>query len=339
MLALYSEANAACKSYIQLATSALRKPVLLAPFDDQPHGMPWLYWGLVTRESSSLVYQRIPNLSLTITDVTVLSSLQFVVGIYLLNGTFLGYQNLDSQLLACNVPTAVPSWNRPGQTVLYSCSVNIFSSAQSASETLFYDLFVQTKTGTLYPVPVRLINYIDSLGVEANADSQPTDQSKLFRRFTWIDTATGIKGGTLQYIRIPTSIKFWFKTVPKADGLIYLPVMDITYTERVVSELSATDLSSTSTPTFTFETHWSQDYSSYYQAMTILGALAGSLAFIAAIYQSKSWGSRNVGPGDTLDINVPPHIHNSLLREWYSTSVATSRDSCLFSCLESPSTF
>jgi hypothetical protein len=88
------------------------------------------------------------------------------------------------------------------------------------------------------------------------------------------------------------------------DGMIYVPVMDITYTDRDVAELDEVDESEVSSPIFTMKTTWTMNFGIYYTTITIIGALGGSLAGILGIYQAKSWGVRNRGIADTLDINV-----------------------------------
>lgn len=158
-------------------------------------------------------------------------------------------------------------------------------------------------TNGLYPVPVRIINYRDTSGNLVNSGSKPADSSQFFRRFTWIDTSTGVINSKLAYIRIPTLIQFWM-TTSGTDGLINVPVMDITYSDRAVSSLDPLDSSTISSPEFKMKTGWTMDYSKYYTALTILAALAGSFSGISSIYLARSWGARNVGSADTLDINV-----------------------------------
>lgn len=264
--------------------------------------MPWIYWGLTNLETSYTTRQRVPTLVLTIPAPSATSTLQFVVGAYLMNGSFLGYQSLTTQLLPCSASSQT-TWNRPGLSVTFSCNINIYSLALSRPETIFYDLYMLNQTGGLYPVPVRNRNYRDENGNLVNSDPIPSDSNRLFRRFTWVDATSGIVNGQLAYIRIPTLIQFWMQT-SGTDGMIRVPVMDITYTNRAVIDLDPLDSSVVSSPRFAFKTSWTMDYSKYYMALTVLIALGGSFSGVTAIYLSKSWGSRNVGSGDTLDINV-----------------------------------
>lgn len=101
--------------------------------------MPWIYWGLLTRESNSDIRSRVPSIVLSIPGVTVQSPLKFVVGAYLLNGTFLGYKMLDTELQMC---TTIPSisWTRPGQSIETACKINIDGLVKANEYTIFYDL-------------------------------------------------------------------------------------------------------------------------------------------------------------------------------------------------------
>ncbi|KAI8910220.1 Meckelin, partial [Gorgonomyces haynaldii] len=301
VLAYYDLNNAACKAYTLMA--ATRGTIMSDPYTDQPHGMPWIYYGLVNNEATFSVRNRIMSLSLTNPVVSQASPLQFVLGIYLINGTFLGYQKLDNQLLVCNENGIYARlWNRAGQTSSLSCQVNLNSIVSSNAETLLFDLFVYDSTNVLYPVPVRIKNYKDQQGNKINTESSPTDSNKLFRRFFWFDTQTGVSNGLSGPIRVPKTVQFWFQTVSDRDGVIYVPIMDIEYGERLYADISSTDSSQVSSPTFSFGATWSQDFSRYRQAFTILAALTGSFSVIASIYLTRSYNARNSGVADTLDI-------------------------------------
>jgi hypothetical protein len=89
-----------------------------------------------------------------------------------------------------------------------------------------------------------------------------------------------------------------------ADGMIYVPVMDITYTDRDVALLDDMDESEVSSPAFTMKTTWTMNFGIYYTVITIVAALGGSFAVILGFYQAKNWGFRNRGSADSLDLNV-----------------------------------
>ncbi|KAJ3274654.1 Meckelin [Terramyces sp. JEL0728] len=83
-----------------------------------------------------------------------------------------------------------------------------------------------------------------------NVDAAPTDQSLFFRRFTLADTVVGVQNGVMNYIRVPKTIKIWINMVSGSAGSIYVPILDITYTTRIVSTLSPSDFSIVSSVPF-----------------------------------------------------------------------------------------
>ena len=96
-------------------------------------------------------------------------------------------------------------------------------------------VLVQTD-GSLYPIPVRIMN------AQSGPDPYPTtlslSTSSYNRRFTLVDVDVGREGGTLNHIRVPTSIQFWIKPVgSNYPGQIYVPVLDVTYTDIPTSAL------------------------------------------------------------------------------------------------------
>ncbi|KAJ3323654.1 Meckelin [Boothiomyces sp. JEL0866] len=210
VMALYSTTHYSCKAYTTLASLSSRAPVLSDPFNDQPNGMPWLYWGLLSRETSQSIRKRIPTISLKITQPSQ-PLLQFVLGVYTVNGTFLGFQNVTTQLQACPFDYSYGlQWQQPGVGYNNTCTISL--SKKTFDPTLFYEIFLVQSTGAYYPVPVRIIT------PSLNVDSAPTDQSSFYRRFALVDTTVGIQNGVLKYIRFPKTIKIWINVVSGTDA-------------------------------------------------------------------------------------------------------------------------
>eukprot|EP00842_Homolaphlyctis_polyrhiza_P004913 jgi/Hompol1/5422/HPOL_004423-RA len=160
-------------------------------------------------------------------------------------------------------------------------------------------------TGVLYPIPVRIANYRLSTGVQPDLGASTTDWTgtQLFRRFFLVDTASGVLNGKTSIIRIASQIAI---TITKSSnpGSITLPIVDITYTERDVSTLSATDASIYSSPQITFSVSYLQDFSNIRQVLTVLFAIFASASIIYAFYLSRLWNTRNLGPYDAIDIKL-----------------------------------
>jgi hypothetical protein len=90
---------------------------------------------------------------------------------------------------------------------------------------------------TLFPIPVRFKD-LDISGAFVNSAPIPDTESKFNNRFTLIDTTVGTEDGIVKYVRLPTTIQFWFKPNPDSAGKIYTPVMDIQYVTKSASQLS-----------------------------------------------------------------------------------------------------
>ena len=70
-MALYSEGQSACAAYRTIARKSAHFPTLSEPFSDQPTGLPWLFWGLLSGETSIKIIARTPSVTVTIANVNV----------------------------------------------------------------------------------------------------------------------------------------------------------------------------------------------------------------------------------------------------------------------------
>ena len=153
--------------------------------------------------------------------------------------------------MCSGVESYLETWNQAGKMFTNNCKINLIDTSASQEPTLFYELceflflrslsylqivLAQSNNATLYPVPVRIMN------TESGPDPYPStlslSTSKYFRRFTLVDRFTGLESGVLKHLRVPTSIQFWFRAVGSSTpGQMYIPIMDITYTDVPVSAL------------------------------------------------------------------------------------------------------
>jgi hypothetical protein len=60
--------------------------------------MPWLYYGLLSKETAETIASKEPNLSLDVTPGSFFSKLPFVLAVYNAEGSFVGLQNVTSHL-------------------------------------------------------------------------------------------------------------------------------------------------------------------------------------------------------------------------------------------------
>ncbi|KAJ1338883.1 hypothetical protein BSLG_006520 [Batrachochytrium salamandrivorans] len=339
VLAMYDQSNKLCAAYLGLAKG--RPSTLLSPYDDQPLGLPWLYYGIVNHELPQTTQQRVPNLIIDVTGVSGRSYLPLVLGVYHLNGSFLGYRAVTTELQVkthmidkteflndrifcrcltrtqwttkmCRNEGSKPSnWSMIARDHTSSCTLNLFNLISQNYATYFYELFLVQTSGQLYPVPVRIANFRSTSGVQVNLNPSPGDWSgsQLVRRFFLVDTASGVVNGATTIVRIPSSISI---TVTKAGGIgkITLPIVDITYTERDISAISPSDKSIFSAPLISFSVSYIQDYYTIRQVLTITFSILVSFGFIYTFYTTRLWSSRNLGPYDSIDIWRAIFLHS-----------------------------
>ncbi|KAJ3350218.1 Meckelin [Kappamyces sp. JEL0680] len=265
------------------------------PFNDQPHGLPWLYWGagvVATSVSpSTIVSTLLPITSISVSPIA--PAITYVLGIYTVNGTFLGFEKLSTQFVS-----AMLGWNQAGKIFSTSCSITIQSSSGFEQDTLFYEIckwhhavtvVVQLTSGSLYPVAVR-INPSDPHPTVGSLSNGP-----FYRRFMLVDRLSGIKNGALSYIQVPTSIQFWLRNDKSNPGQVYIPVLDITYTTVTTDSLPAAY-------TVEFGSSYITDYSSAYNTLEIVAAVFGSFVFIYAFFMTRFWNQRNMLIPEAFDM-------------------------------------
>ena len=97
VMAGYNRNHPACAAYLLMAEDNSRAPIMAAPFQNQPLGLPWIYWTTKLKETPKQTIERQPLLTVS-SGRALQNSLRFQLGVFEANGNFLGYQNLTSQL-------------------------------------------------------------------------------------------------------------------------------------------------------------------------------------------------------------------------------------------------
>ncbi|KAI8803545.1 Meckelin [Cladochytrium replicatum] len=333
ILQLYDEASSPCIAYQRIATTRSSSST---DNPDTPKGMPWLYYGLLNREDPSVTARRILNVSLAIASIERGAShtFAFVLGTYTVNGTFLGYQNLTTQFGLCESSASVSllSWLQFGTGFAIQCARNIVPLIRAGqSQTLFYEICKFLRLyGTLYPIPVRPLNFrsagrlvnvqdrtsnTGAPGAASLVSSQSTgafsfSNNRFVRRFMLYDTVTGVQNGVLRAVRVPVRIQIWItKNADESSGMqIFLPLVDVQYAERSVSDLSTTDGSIVSSPKFFFGVTYSMDLEDFWRVMTILFSFACVIGGCLGIYFSHHWSKRNNGINESYDLKFFVHL-------------------------------
>ena len=173
------------------------------------------------------------------------ASLTFYLARYSINGTFLGFQLLKTQLSLCSMNyDDVLNMLKFGAVTENTCEYNLAQLVQWDEDKLpqeantFFELFIKDRNGNLVDVPVLIRNFKNSQGLSIN-EGPYSESWRFTRRFFIYDTLSGIDqvngytNGTLPtIIRWASTIKMKITLDPTANERIYSPYLEITYMEK-----------------------------------------------------------------------------------------------------------
>lgn len=221
-------------------------------------GMPWLTYanGEVCKVDLLQMRMKLSN-----------KLLQYVLSVYSLNGTWLGYSELGTTLNYCT--RRAPNSNQGGgtgsptgweifgayQKSMFQCDLDSLIT----QEQLFYELYViDTKTDDLLPVPVRIVQLKDASGASPNEAAFESkyqsggnvlcnDGDVFVRRFSLFNVLAGISTDSVDVngVTYPTVMQFAdhisLEVSIRSDDsqYIYSPVLTISYSESVIASWGA----------------------------------------------------------------------------------------------------
>lgn len=155
------------------------------------------------------------------------------------------------------------TWKKYGYAVYEECDIplNALMKLDLCQRPILYDLFVESSSDLLLPVPVRILNTIRSArrpNVNVKEDGSDTDDDFLVRRFFLCDAAMTTSGGgdgsaylqkaTPRFIRWAAHMFMEFRRRDNTDASeLYVPVLNIMYLDAstTYSELSPPPLRTT----------------------------------------------------------------------------------------------
>eukprot|EP01032_Pedospumella_encystans_P014840 gene14840-17019_t len=204
--------------------------------------MPWLYInGDANTVCNTWAYKKRVNLNALL--------MRFVLAKYHMNGTFGGYENLDTQLSYCQRDepftdrgggnSRSTEWLQFGSNKKFSFSCALRNLLKE--EMMFYELFIYGRNADFTPVPIRITNVLNAENIRPN-NPVPTEPlcdtgDVLTRRFFLYDTLSGISSinsdntANIEVIRYASDISLELSLVTNKFARIYAPVLTITYEE------------------------------------------------------------------------------------------------------------
>jgi meckelin len=141
----FDMSDAACAAYRGMAISTSRaSPYASFPYNDQPRGLPWLIWGAVSFVSSTTIATTLlPITSIAVSPVA--PAITYILGLYTINGTFLGFEKLTTQFQLCTgVESTQTGWNQAGKIYQNACSLTLQANSGFKDQSLFYEICKST---------------------------------------------------------------------------------------------------------------------------------------------------------------------------------------------------
>jgi len=123
--------------------------------------IPWLFYldnptDVITKADIKL------EVTFNKKSTTKVNKLDFYLAAYDINGKYLGLYALTNQLLLCpNSAAAGDIISSFGTSVELACEIDL--TVFNQTETIFYEMFLKDSDGTFKDVPVKVLNFRDSI--------------------------------------------------------------------------------------------------------------------------------------------------------------------------------
>lgn len=307
MLQLFDQTSEACIAFEAIEQS--RKTGTYAQ-SGWGNALPWLKYdeaaAVVTDDSGITMTLGLDTAAVSAGNVDA-SQLRFYLGVTSLNGTWLGLQEVDTQFFYCGAPsprtskgggTSKPTnWLKYGNSFrdVFQCDLEELFDR----EPLFYEPFLMDEaTEMLFPVPVLIRDYVDSLGDKLNENFNFADEADdvYLRRFALFDSLTGLNsdGHTVypQVLRYAKKMKLKISSFSNDASRIKPPVLELIYGAREPRlGLWSKDMRYDS---IQFSVEYSMERSDYDQTMYAFFTTTCVLSGLAAFLRWQHWCFRNL---------------------------------------------
>jgi meckelin len=268
--------------------------------------LPWLTYGTAT--ASQICEDRGYTSRVLLNE----GLLKFYVAKYSMNGTWMGLTELGTTFSYCsmNPPFSNEGGGRGADTrfeifaasrkTVYKCQMSTLLDHNSVDQ-YFYELFLADKAGSLYPVPVRIVNLQQSDGLHNSLQPSNTlcdTDDVLVRRFYLTDIVTGIEDSSTRFqnsgrlaptvLRFASTISIAVSLISTPTPKLYAPVLTIEY-----DEMYSSDIGTYSTMPYTVDGQYYKPmdaFFAYVRQFFIAGMVfVGMLFFL----RYSNWSKRN----------------------------------------------
>ena len=289
VLQLYDESAEACKVY----KAARDNQALLANLDQPDSGwkrnIPWLYYEEDTKdllEDESKV-----NFEVTFNpdeEKSKTGVLKFHFAKYQLDGTFLGFEDVQGQIILCpHSSSDNKKYREFGTNLEIECTFNLERFLDY--ETYFYDMFLEDEDGELLDVPILIKNYEDN-------DGSSEDKWQLVRRFFLVDNLSGLEGEDAyvdgdkpKVLRYANEVKLRIELQANDEQQIYIPLLMIDYKSRETLYIEESD----NEDDLTFESEYFMGLDQMITAALAVFVVCNVLTVVVWITRCYIWTKNN----------------------------------------------
>jgi len=269
----YIQSGSACDEYKKIKSDSnsdrLNK--------EWPVELPWLYYRPTSDAPEVLDKKDITKTFQRNEDIG------FVLVVYTLNGSFVGYEyGLDSLQMCKDRPSKMAAASKFATTYRSSCSIAV--KEMTKMPMFLYDMFLSLGK-KLYPVPVLMENYVNDENENVNEGSD-RDKWILTRRFYIVDNLIGISADG-KYIRYSPKIELNIR-LRSSDGEIYPPMLRIKYDALDLNDEDTLN----SDKEVSFAITYEMDMSKIKKDTEIAIGCLSALAFLLALVKVVAWRRR-----------------------------------------------
>ncbi|OQS06005.1 transmembrane protein [Thraustotheca clavata] len=298
VLQMFDPTTSACALLQQLAASS--RLTTTNGMSGWSNTLPFLLYG---SGATSVLTQTSIQMTMSFSSTKnpgTYDKLQFIVASYSMNGTFLGFSPLSTQLLVCD-PTTMGNFGYSSDWLLFGFGMNFNYGCDLSSyfnmiqPMMFYELYLVDKANNnaFIPVPIRVKNYRDGRKILVNQNSVvgSVEDDQLTHRFFLVDGISGIKSGfkTPTVVTYASSLSLIIQTQASNAASIYVPCLTIQYTDTLVTIQISTS----------FQVQYKSNTSSFWSAALALFVTVCILSCCSVILQYYSWQRRNTRGVDT----------------------------------------
>lgn len=292
-LQLYDDQSTACSTYQSITLG--RGINYVSNVTNWVTGMPWLYFA----GGSSACFATINTQSVTLKNY----QLQYVLGTFTMNGTFLGYSSLDSLLSYCSRPgprSSTGGGANSNSKYQYFADVTLDKYACDLTSLYnkpqrFYELYLVGSS--FVPVPVRVVNLrtgaTSSKPNKLNPSKNLCDSGDvLVRRFYLFDVVSGLSTGSTGLpvvMRYASNIILEVSQVKGGVRNVYPPVLTLQYTEISPPAIG----SSAAIAYYTVEGRFTSNLDSFFTVL--FGFFIGCVVLTGLLFLLRyvNWNTRN----------------------------------------------